>query len=126
MSHAIRAGLGVFIKAADEAEALLQENEELKAELAQTKHQFHLLQQNQAQTRPTERIADQARNHDMVYVGIDGDGYCFRKELIEEGYDGGQKAAELLSEHISDVVHDTLGHSDLPVLTQICAFFTIP
>lgn len=65
----------------------------------------------------------------MVYVGIDGDGYCFRKELIEEGYDGGQKTAELLSEHISHVVQDTLGHSDLPVLTQICAsffFFTIP
>lgn len=36
-----RAGLDVFIKAADQAEALLQENEELKAELAQTKHQFH-------------------------------------------------------------------------------------
>ncbi|KAL5333955.1 hypothetical protein BJX70DRAFT_403070 [Aspergillus crustosus] len=55
-----------------------------------------------------KKLAKSQERNPFVLVLVDGDGYLFKDYLIKAGSQGGEKAAQLLSQSIRDLVHERL------------------
>ncbi|MCJ1356111.1 MAG: hypothetical protein MMC33_006105 [Icmadophila ericetorum] len=61
---------------------------------------------------------------DFVLVLIDGDGCSFHKALIQDGYSGGRRAAQLLFDQIQNYIRDRAPYAlDCKIMVQIYAGF---
>ncbi|RDW74537.1 zinc finger CCCH domain-containing protein [Aspergillus mulundensis] len=56
-----------------------------------------------------KKLAKTQERNPFVLVLVDGDGYLFKDHLIKSGAQGGVKAAQLLSESITDLINERLG-----------------